>query len=526
VKWTKTHVACPCGQSSDAFSYREDGSGYCFSAACKNPNILSNNKKERDYEDLSDEYIPKFYSHRGISEKTFRKFNIMTKFAKDTEGEHKIPHSVGFPYPNGSFKVRLLDKKEFFSSGPMSQATLFLKNFFDPGSRRVITIVEGEYDALTATEILGPDSAVVSVRSASSAVQDCKNEWDYINSFEKIVVNLDNDEPGQTAAKKVLQLFDFKKTYNLVLTKHKDVNSYVWDTKTNQPVDDAKDYFQAWKGVKRHTPDNIISGNSSFRAALRQEREAMLATYPLPELQSKLFGIHAGEVIIIKALEKIGKTELFRLFEDHIFKTTKHPVGVIHLEEDSATTLKGMAAYYSQQPIHIPDSNASEDDIMSILEEINGPDEERIFLRSSFDIEDEDAFINGVRFLASVGGCRIIFLDHISWLATGGDDQDERKKLDRIATRLKLLAKELGFALIMISHVNDNGQTRGSRYITKVCDTIININRDKVHPDEVERSKTYIEIEGARLMGATSGPAGYAIYDYDTHILTSPQKAA
>ena len=75
----------------------------------------------------------------------------------------------------------------------------------------------------------------------------------------------------------------------------------------------------------------------------------------------------------------------------------------------------------------------------------------------------------------------------------------------------------------MISHVNDNNQTRGSRYITKVGDTIINIYRDKVNPDPVERLKTVIEIEGARLMGATTGPAGYAIYDEEVKILKDPR---
>ncbi len=517
MKWSKTHQPCPCGQSSDAFSIREDGSGYCFSGNCKNPHY--NNKKE-NLEDLTDEFIPKFYEHRGISEKTFQKFNILTKFIK-TETE-PIPHSVGFPYPNGSFKVRLLNEKKFFSHGDMTNATLFLKNYFDPGSRRVLTITEGEYDALSVLEIIGNDTAAVSVRSSSSAVQDCKKEWEYINSFDKIVVNFDNDEPGQSAAKKVLSLFDFKKTYNLVLEKHKDANSYIWDTKLNQERFEHKDFYSAWKGVRRHTPDNIVSGNASFREALKQKRESTLGSYPFSDLQSKLYGLHAGEVILIKAPEGVGKTELFRAFEDHLLKTTKHPLGIIHLEEDNGTTLRGMAAYYSNSSVHLPDSTASDEDIFKIIEKINGPNEDRIFLRSSFDIEDEDAFINGVRFLVSVCGCRFIFLDHISWLATGGDDQDERKKLDRVATKLKLLAKELEFALVMISHVNDDGKTRGSRYISKVANTVVNINRDKTHPDESERNKTFFEIEKARLMGAKSGPAGYALYDPETSLLKPP----
>jgi twinkle protein len=524
MKWKQTHQPCPCGESSDGYSIRADGTGYCFSAKCKNPNF--NNKKTReDFEDLSDDYVLQLFAHRGISENTFKKFNIQTKFTKS--GDSISPHSVGFIYPNGAVKVRLLElspagKKQIYSHGNMSGASLFLKNYFDAGSRRCITIVEGEYDALTVAELLGNESAVVSVRSASSAREDCKAEWEYINSFEKIIINMDSDEAGQEAAKKILPLFDFKKIYNLVLNRHKDANGYIWDEKLNKPVEDGKLYYDAWRGVKRHTPDNIVSGNEEFYKALMQEREACIGTYPLQGLQQKLYGLHAGEVIVLKAMEGVGKTEVFRFIENHLLKTTNHPIGIIHLEEDNGTTLRGIAAYYSNSAIHLPDSTASVEDLYKIIREVNGENEDRLFLRSAFDVEDEDEFINGIRFLVSVCGCRFIFMDHISWLATGGDDQDERKKLDRISQRLKLLAKELGFALIMISHVNDDGKTRGSRNISKVANTVISINRDLLHADEAERFKTYFDIEKARLMGARTGPAGFATYDPDYSLLRAP----
>jgi twinkle protein len=513
MTWKELHIPCPCGKSSDAYALREDGSGYCFRGDC-----LKNFRSEEKLEDLSDEFVLKPYAHRGISEKTFNQFNANTKFIK--EGEQLIPHSIGFVYPNGAIKIRKIPEKEIWAKGPMASATLYLKNFFDPGSKRCITIVEGEYDALAAAQILGHDSAVVSVRSSGQALGDCKKEWEYINSFEKIVINLDNDAVGQEAAKKVLSLFDFKKTYNLVLERHKDANAYLWDGE--KVIEEGSLYYQAWRGVKRHTPDNIVSGNLSFFSALKDEREACIATYPFTDLQSKLYGIHEGEVVILKAEEGIGKTEVFRAFEDHVIKTTKHPIGIIHLEEDNGTTLRGMAAYYSDTPIHLPDSNASIEDVFNIIKEINGPDEGRIFLRSAFDVEDEDAFLNGIRFLVSVCGCRLIYLDHISWLATGTDDQDERKKLDRLSQKFKLLAKELRFGFIIISHVNDDGKTRGSRNISKVGNTVINIKRDKLHPDENERRKTFFEIEKARLMGAQTGPAGYAIYDLEVKILKQP----
>jgi tRNA(Ser,Leu) C12 N-acetylase TAN1 len=99
------------------------------------------------------------------------------------------------------------------------------------------------------------------------------------------------------------------------------------------------------------------------------------------------------------------------------------------------------------------------------------------------------------------------------------EGEDERRKLDRITQTLKLLAKELGFCLIMISHTNDDGKTRGSRNITKVANTVIHLERDKTTPIETLRTQIKFIIEKARLPGSTEGPAGFGQYNTETLVL-------
>ena len=96
-------------------------------------------------------------------------------------------------------------------------------------------------------------------------------------------------------------------------------------------------------------------------------------------------------------------------------------------------------------------------------------------------------------------------------MATGLQDEDERKKLDRISQKLKLLAKELRFALVMISHVNDDGKTRGSRNITKVANSVIHLDRAVSEGS----TGTQITVEKARLGGRT-GPGGKAYFDRES----------
>lgn len=526
TRWSETEQPCPCGRSSNAFSYDVKGGGYCFRGDCEKPFF---SKRRIDQlkgiapEDIEEEEVSKFdvdyIPHSGISQKTLKKFGVKVK----VDAETREPIDVAFFYPNGAIQIwkwgvrgKVPDKIR--TVGDMTNAGVAFRNVFDKGSRKTITITEGNYDALSVYEMIG-DTATVAVKSSSTAKSDVQKDFDYINSFERVIICMDGDEAGQAAAKKILPLFDFKKVYNLKLEKHKDANDYLLNG-------DVADFVKAWNGVKRYTPDNLVATMDGFREALKLRREGKICDYPFYSLNEKLFGLHRGEVIVFKGEEGIGKTEIFRAIENKVLKDTKENIGIIHLEEDNGTTLKGIAGYYTEQPILHPESHVDDDGIMEILGKISGDNDPRFVLHESFDVEDEDDFINSVRFMVVAYDISVVAFDHISWLATGSEDkqEDERKRLDRIAQRLKLLAKELNFCLCMISHVNDDGKTRGSRYITKVANTVINLSRNKMHEDPAERNKTYLAVEKARLPGAKTGPAGYALYDDDKLMLIDPSE--
>lgn len=493
--WVKTNTPCPCGDSN-SYAVDSNGDGYCFFGGCKKP--LHINKEKAPEVTGPVEY--KFITHRGLSRKTIEFYDIKTKLIN---GE---PKEVAFPYPPTELKIRSLEKRSFRIDGT-SVPGLFGKDKFDPGSKESITITEGEFDAPSIYEAVRAKTAACSVHSASTAKRDCTIDRDYINSFSKIILCFDNDEAGQKAAREVSALFDFNKVYHVKLTKYKDASDYF----QKGEVDNLE---AAWNAAKRYSPDNIISSFFDIRQALTKSKEDMIGTYPFKALQDMTYGLHKGEIVVLKGFEKLGKTEVFRAIEHHLLKTTTANIGIIHLEEDNATTIKGIAGYELNQPAILPDCGLSEEDIFEGYKKAVGNKDDRVHLYQSFETEDEELFLDGIRFLAAGAGCEFIFFDHISWLATGnsGDDQDERKKLDRISQKLKLLAKELGVCILMISHVNDEGKTRGSRNITKVANTIIHMDRDKLNANEQVRRTTFLTLEGVRLGGKT-GPAGRLVMD-------------
>lgn len=490
-----THKPCPCGKSSDAYTEYSDGHGYCFSC-----------DKYFGTENVLPEATKQIIPFRGLSRKTLEKYNAYTNVIEDK------PHSVVFPYGNGRKKVRMLNEKKFFTEGKPENETgyLFGRDRFTSGSAKVVTITEGEIDAMSVYEIMG-DFPVVSVSSASSAKKDCIKDQDFLDSFDKIVLCFDNDGPGQEATQSVASLFDFNKVYVVKLDKHKDANAYL-------TAGDDKAFRSSWWSAKRFLPETVLSSYSQYDDIIDKDVDKKSVPYPFDGLNDMTYGIRTGEVVLFKALEGIGKTEIMRAIEAHLLKTTDDNLGIIHLEESKARCLKGLAGYQIGSPVHLPDSQVSNDETKQAIRDITRRDD-RLHIYSHFGSDDPDIILNTIRFLVSACGCKYIFLDHITMVVSGLDSEDERRALDRICTRLAMMVEELDFALLMVSHVNDNGQTRGSRYISKIADLIISLDRNIEAETAIERNTTSLTLNKNRFC-STTGPGPKLVFDRDTYMIT------
>jgi twinkle protein len=436
-------------------------------------------------------------------------YGAITKI--DSNGQ---PVAIAFPYSKETLKIRRLDKKEFYSTGSMSDASLFGASCFQAGQSRSVTITEGELDAMSVYQMLGSKFPVVSVRSASSAKKDCAKQHDWLNQFERIYICFDNDEPGQKAAKDVASLFDFNKIYYVKLTKYKDANEYLTD---GDPVE----FVRVWHNSKRFMIEGVVSSFEEFDAIIDQKKELQSAPYPFPTLQGMTYGLRQGECTLFTALEGVGKTEILRAIEFNLFKSTEHNLGIIHLEEDESRLLKGLAGYELSTPCHLPDSGISEDAIKAAYRNVIKR-QDRAHICTHFGSDDPDAIIDKVRFLASACDCKYIFLDHITMVVTGLLDADQTKLLDYLSTKLDMLVQSLNFGLIFVSHVNDDGKTRGSRNISKIAHTWIHLDRNLVAESEEARNITYLTVRKNRFAHRT-GPAGILVFDPSTYMVSERQ---
>lgn len=469
---------CPNCDSSDAYHEYSDGHGYCFSCT-----------KYFPPSGVSSTYIYEYVAHRGISKSTMDFYDIKTKVDKDGK-----PISQQFRYANGATKTRYWDRKDFFwtTEGDPSTAGLFGKVLFSAGSHKYVTVTEGEYDAAALWQVL--KSPVVSVQSASTGRRDCSLDYEYLNSFERIYLALDNDAAGRACTAAIAKLFDYNKVYLVRLTKHKDANDYV-------RFGESEELRNIWWNSKKYLPEAIVSSFSDFQTILTEQSKPSVS-YPFPSLTEMTFGLRTGESVLITALEGVGKTELMHSIEYHLLQETDDAVGAIFLEEPKRRHLQAVAGLHLQKPVHLPSSNVTEDETLEAVKQACRMDD-RLHIYVHFGSDDPDTLLNNIRFLVEVRGCRWILLDHIGMAVAGLLGDDERRALDYLSTRLEMMVKELDFGLIMVSHVNDDGLTRGSRMISKICDIRIDLTRDLQAGETV----THLMVRKNRFCGKT-GPAG------------------
>jgi twinkle protein len=436
-----------------------DDHSYCFSC---------NKYTSFNKEFIDDKSSYEFIEHRGLSKETYRFYDVKCKI--DPLGQ---PIQLGFPYGGGSFKVRTVEGKKIWSVGLSSPDTvpLFGMDRFSAGSAKSITITEGEYDALSVFQMLGSKYPAVSIRGATSGRRDCERARDYLNSFERIYLCLDNDEPGRAATAEIAKLFDPHKVFTVKLSRHKDANGYLVH-------DCGKEFVSAWWNAKQYMPEGVVADYGAVERILRSESAVSTATYPIRSLQESTYGIRPGEVVLLTALEGVGKTELLRMFEHHLIKTTDDNIAIIHLEEGEKRCVQGLVGHELNVPVHLPDAGISVEDQILAFQKLTKKDG-RVHLYSHFGANDPNSILDIIRYLATVCKCKYITLDHITMIVTGSDTgNDERKDLDYLSTKLAQMVNELNFTLFLVSHINDSGDTRGSKNISKIANTWIHLDRD------------------------------------------------
>lgn len=519
------HTSCSKCGSSDANAVFDDNHSYCYACNTYNPCFDEDEQPTESVKLMTKisstfEEVVKAIPSRNITRQTCETFKVST----DGLGNIIQPY-----YNNDGQEVGQKVKsptKDFMVVGDIKKAILFGQQLFPKGGKYV-TIYEGELDCLAGYQMTGSKWPSVSIKNgAAAALKNCKEQYEWLDSFENIVICFDADEPGQKAAKEVAELFGTKAKVFKHSQGYKDACDYLKDNKGATFVD-------LWWRAEEYRPDGIINAKDLWEE-LKKPQAKPDAHWPYNKLDDMLCGLRKRELITIAAGTGQGKSTFLRQLIHHLLKTTNDNVGMAFLEESATRTALGIMSIEAQKPLHLPTTMYTEQEKQDAFNNTFGSG--RCVMFNHFGSLEIDSVLSRLRWMAKGQNCSWIILDHYQMILSGMDT-DERKGLDMLLTKLRTFVEETGVGLFGVSHTRrmegarglENGAEitlsalRGTQGISQLSDAVIGLQRDQQHEDELVRNTTEVKLLKSRFTGET-GPAGYLYFDKATNKLVEVDK--
>lgn len=519
---------CPSCSSSDGFHVYPDGHGHCFvcNHHVKEVNTEQHGERRKSMEARQPSNLRptptgpcRDLPDRAINAKTASRFNV-TYCGESGPDAHLYPYYDGDGNHIANKVRKKLGEPRFVWEGNQRDASLlFGQTAFPKGSAKQITITEGECDAMAVYQMMG-DFPVVSVRSASTAVKDVRNNYEYLNSFDQIVVAFDKDEaklsadgkvsyPGQEAAEAVARLFSPGKCRVLTPSLYKDANDYLMNKK-------VAEFKKEWWAAPAYTPAGLVMAKDLWDD-IANPPEYETIPYPWQGLEDKTFGLRLSELVVVTAKTGIGKTSILKELEHHVLSLPveegKEPpsLGLMHLEEPNRDTAMGLMSITANKPLHLPCAEYTKEELREYFDVTL--DNDRVIIWDHFGSNDIDEVLAKVEHM-HVMGCKYIVVDHLS-IIVSDQKGDERKQLDEITTKLKTKCMELNIAIIAVVHLSRSGEIRGTAGIEQLANLVIRLERDNNDIDDWRRNVTKLTINKNRFSGQT-GPACWLHYELET----------
>ena len=528
----RTHLRCPdetCG-SSDAYSWNEEKStGYCHSCALAtssyNGKLYGKRGNMRwvlkdEGETMEDVFsVTGEQKQKSVVENNgfYAEFRGIKGHVREFYGvkQYHSPNAVKYVYPSGGVKTRYIDEKSFSAKG-LNSDELFGMNNFPAGSSKVVVITEGEEDAMAAYQMLsnnGYTTPCVSLPSATPKKIIWEKCFKWLDSFEKIILSLDNDGKADHIKETLFDLFP-NKIYTMDHGDVKDANDFLLQGK-------QKAYRDAWWKAKPYSPAGFVASVEDWFDALENETPYEYTPTPIKGFNEINRGLVKGGITVFKALPGTGKSSMLRMLQHDLVVNHGKTVAVLMMEEMKSTTGRAMATYELGKNVMTKEdaerNGVAEAEVKEALKAVVG---DRKFV--SFDINPQNPVEDTLRqckYAVAVYGAEYIFIDHLQRLAYLGGTDNATSALTELGVKLTEFAKRKGVGIMCISHVNQDGKTKYASSIEEEAIMIIEMERDKQSDDPREQNTTYLNTSKNRPFALT-GPCGMLMYDRDTTMVS------
>lgn len=424
--------------------------------------------------------------------------------------EFKTVNYSGFVYcvevPSGQLLVRRNNKVVVCGNCDKAAAYQMLKD-------SQIERGQGDFESV----------AVVSPTTGEpSASKQIARRYEYLDTFDNIIIGMDNDEVGREAAKAIAKVLPEDKV-KIVLWSGKDPNQMLQDGKQKQFV---RDFYNA----KPYVEDGIKSSATMLDAVLSELNTSRL-TLPsyMHKLQSNMGGgILDGTVLNVIADTSVGKSSHVNNMVYHWLFNADSPVTIVSLEATEGQWGTDMLSLHLKVNLRWMSDNErlaflSKPEIIEKANELffreNG--EPRFYI-----IDEREGKIERVEKQLNRAykqyGSRIMVIDVLTDILRGTDsDKQESHMLFQ-----KLFVKK-GVRLINVLHTRKPPKSKDGKAVpiseydalgssSFVQSAAINIllERDKEAESPLEKNTTYVRMPKCR--GGVTGQSGEWYFDFNT----------
>lgn len=439
------------------------------------------------------------------------------------------------------YKCRKIPKSFDSPIGITGKDCQLIGQFRYKGGGKTLLIVGGEVDMLSAEQMLRESAeergfgdyenfAVVSPSvGESGAHKQVQGQYEWINSFSKIIVGMDSDSAGKEATEKILKVLPrgkgFVATWSL-----KDPNEMLVKGKAKQFVNEV------WK-AKPWSPAGIVASDSIYEEIVERSKQPKLPFPPMLNKLNKMLagGINFGYIVNILAGSGAGKSSLVNQCIAYWMLELDQPVLVASLEAEAAEFGENLLSYQmgkkismiqdQQEKIDFVGSKESEEVAKNLFTRPDGSP--RIYLLD--DRGDYSKLQEKIEEVIVSCGVRIVVIDVISDVFSGMSIAD----IDLWMAWEKKLVKQTNCILVQVAHTRKGGSGEksasqgkalteesliGSGTQYRSAGINIALQRDKTAECEVERNTTVVHLLKSRATGMT-GVACELFYDNESHVL-------
>jgi len=543
---TLRKIPCPeCGSSqTPALQPYPDGTGYCFSCqtAFSDPYngivMDKNTRGTRNFEDQDDENdnwdnpgasvmsaqdlikdAEDFRDPwRGVEVSTFKRFNVHAEYKNEELIKQYCPSTKSGVVQG--WNIRDCVNKDFYSVGSTGKEELFGQSKCESVSKRNILVHEGQMDCMATWQMLASRNKkqdCVAIRGANP--RGFRDNWEFLNQYQNILIIFDNDKPGQENARKIPEMFEPGKVKIVHLpADYKDTNDILLDEKVDGPAILAG----ALRSATEQRPEGIVGVDDIMEEALEDLEQGL--PYPWEEVTEMTGGIRLGHLVTVTAGSGSGKTVFGREMLHHLVIEHDKKVGFMFLEERAPKTLRTLAGMekgkmYQKMRKDVIDLEEFKKDCAKFRDKAHFYD--------SFGANNWETVKAKIRYFVQGLGVQYIVLDNLTALTA--EESDEYGALNAIMAQLAALCIELNIHIQVISHLRkaangksfeEGGQVssmdlRGSSSINFWSFQIISVERNTQHIDQTVRNTSTIRMLKDREDGRV-GETATLFYNRDT----------